>query len=360
MTSSAPRPGRAGSSTSGCARPTPACRRDRCRACSRTRSSRSSNRATEDDGFNRLVLAAGLSWREVSLLRAYSRYLRQVGTLYSQAYIEDALAAHPELARGARRTVRRPARSVDRTGRATPTVSSTSSTRRPRRGDQPRRGSDPAQPSRTSCSRRCARTGSSRARSDERRPTIVLKLDPNRIPDCPAPRPMYEIFVYSPRVEGVHLRAGKVARGGIRWSDRREDFRTEVLGLMKAQKVKNVVIVPSGAKGGFVVKRPPVGRDELSAEVEACYRVVHRGLARRHRQSRRRRDRRACRRSSATTATTPISSSRPTRAPRPSPTSPTRSPSRAASGSVTRSRRAAPPATTTRRWASPRGAHGNR
>ena len=88
-------------------------------------------------------------------------------------------------------------------------------------------------------------------------PCVALKLDPSAIPDLPLPRPMFEIFVYSPRVEGVHLRAGKVARGGIRWSDRREDFRTEVLGLMKAQRVKNAVIVPAGAKGGFVVKRPP-------------------------------------------------------------------------------------------------------
>ena len=97
---------------------------------------------------------------------------------------------------------------------------------------------------------------------------LALKLDPARIPDMPLPRPMFEVFVYSPRVEGVHLRAGKVARGGIRWSDRREDFRTEVLGLMKAQRVKNVVIVPGGAKGGFVVKQPPPTREELPAEVE--------------------------------------------------------------------------------------------
>ena len=89
------------------------------------------------------------------------------------------------------------------------------------------------------------------------KPYLSLKLDPDLVPDLPEPRPMFEVFVYSPRVEAVHLRGGKVARGGIRWSDRREDFRTEVLGLMKAQTVKNAVIVPVGAKGGFVVKRPP-------------------------------------------------------------------------------------------------------
>ena len=154
---------------------------------------------------------------------------------------------------------------------------------------------------------------------------VVFKLDPTRIPDLPLPRPMFEIFVYSPRVEALHLRAGRVARGGIRWSDRREDFRTEILGLMKAQRVKNVVIVPSGAKGGFVVKRPPADRDALAAEVEACYRVFIGGLLDVTDNLRGRQ--RSCRRraSCATTATTRTSSSRPTRAPPRSPTSPTRS-----------------------------------
>ena len=112
------------------------------------------------------------------------------------------------------------------------------------------------------------------------KPYLSLKLDPKRIPDLPEPRPMFEVFVYSTRVEAVHLRGGKVARGGIRWSDRREDFRTEVLGLMKAQSVKNAVIVPVGAKGGFVVKRPPAGDDRaaLLAEVVECYRIFMRGL----------------------------------------------------------------------------------
>ena len=112
------------------------------------------------------------------------------------------------------------------------------------------------------------------------KPYLSLKLDPDLVPDLPEPRPMFEIFVYSPRVEAVHLRGGKVARGGIRWSDRREDFRTEVLGLMKAQMVKNAVIVPVGAKGGFVVKRPPAGGDRaaLLEEVVECYRTFMRGL----------------------------------------------------------------------------------
>src|SRR5207247_2267791 len=109
----------------------------------------------------------------------------------------------------------------------------------------------------------------------------AFKLDPAQVPDLPLPRPRYEIWVCSPRVEGVHLRGGRVSRGGLRWSDRQEDFRTEVLGLMKAQMVKNAVIVPVGAKGGFVMKRPPGpggDRDAVSAEVAACYRDFVSGL----------------------------------------------------------------------------------
>src|SRR5690606_35484108 len=109
---------------------------------------------------------------------------------------------------------------------------------------------------------------------------ISLKFDPSAIPELPLPRPMYEIFVYSPRFEGVHLRGGKVARGGLRWSDREEDYRTEVLGLVKAQQVKNAVIVPVGAKGGFVPRRLPVGagREAIQQEAIACYRLFIQGL----------------------------------------------------------------------------------
>jgi glutamate dehydrogenase len=112
------------------------------------------------------------------------------------------------------------------------------------------------------------------------KPYFSFKLSPRDIPDMPRPAPLYEIFVYSPRVEGVHLRGGKVARGGLRWSDRLEDFRTEVLGLVKAQQVKNAVIVPVGAKGGFVAKRlqPGMSRDEIQEEGVACYQTFIRGL----------------------------------------------------------------------------------
>src|SRR5205085_8614232 len=112
------------------------------------------------------------------------------------------------------------------------------------------------------------------------KPWVSFKLDPQQIPELPLPRPKFEIFVYSPRVEGVHLRMAFVARGGLRWSDRREDFRTEILGLMKAQNVKNAVIVPSGAKGGFVPKLLPedAPREEVMAEVIYCYRTFIHGL----------------------------------------------------------------------------------
>ena len=126
----------------------------------------------------------------------------------------------------------------------------------------------------------CARTAFGWPTTESRRPYLSFKLDPSRVPLLPLPRPRFEIFVYSPRVEGVHLRGGKVARGGLRWSDRPEDFRTEVLGLMKAQMVKNALIVPVGSKGGFVVKRPPVGggREALQAEGIACYETFLAGL----------------------------------------------------------------------------------
>ena len=171
----------------------------------------------------------------------------------------------------------------------------------------------------------------------------------------PAPRPRFEIFVHSPRVEGVHLRGGSVARGGLRWSDRREDFRTEVLGLMKAQMVKNALIVPVGAKGGFVVKRRR--RPRRCGEVGLLH-DVHQRPAGHHRHDRRRRGRAAGATSCATTATTRTSSSPPTRAPRRSRTSPTASRRTTASGSATRSPPAARSATTTRRWGSPRAAPG--
>ena len=193
------------------------------------------------------------------------------------------------------------------------------------------------------------------------KPTSPSSSTPMRWRSCRCPRPLCEIFVYSPRVEGVHLRGGKVARGGIRWSDRREDFRTEVLGLMKAQMVKNAVIVPVGSKGGFVVKRPPAdgGREALAAEGDRVLQDLHlRGLLDITDNLVDGQGGAARRTSCATTATIPISSSPPTRARPPSPTSPTASPRSTASGWATPSPRAARPATTTRTWASPPAAPG--
>ena len=234
----------------------------------------------EVDGFNELVLRAGLTWRQVVVLRAYAKYLRQTGTVFSQDYMESTLHRLPG----------------DR-GRGWWPCSRPASTRAascPRRSAPARSkelvDGDPARSSTTVASldqdrilrsyltliQATLRTSFfQRARADGRpKSYVAFKLDPQAIPDLPAPRPRFEIFVYSPRFEGVHLRFGAVARGGLRWSDRREDFRTEVLGLVKAQMVKNAVIVPVGAKGGFVLKqaarrdRRPRARQ---AEGVACY-----------------------------------------------------------------------------------------
>ena len=234
----------------------------------------------ENDGFNRLVLGARLTAREITILRAIAKYLRQAGSTFSQAYMEDALAEHPDVARGLvelfvlRLDPARPADAdeqartlEDRLAGIVDGVASLDE-------DRILRGF-------LKTVRAVLRTNYFQADGDGRaKPYLSLKLDPKRIPDLPEPRPMFEVYVYSTRVEAVHLRGGKVARGGIRWSDRKEDFRTEVLGLMKAQSVKNAVIVPVGAKGGFVVKRPPPGDDRaaLLAEVVECYRIFMRGL----------------------------------------------------------------------------------
>ena len=251
----------------------------------------------ENDGFNRLLLGADLTAREIMVLRAYCRYLLQTGVPFSQAYMERALAANPAIAAG---LVRLFEALLDPAAQAT--ESRRGRARAQPRAEQPDASGSPAE--QTAAQIRASldsvasldedrilraylglvqatlRTNFYR-RDAEGAPLsyLSLKLDPAAIPELPLPRPKFEIFVYSPRVEGVHLRMGYVARGGIRWSDRREDFRTEVLGLMKAQNVKNTLIVPVGAKGGFVPKRLPGGsREEVQAEVVACYRTFIRGL----------------------------------------------------------------------------------
>jgi len=234
--------------------------------------------AAESDDFNRLVLLAGLSADEVVVLRAYGRYLRQVAFPLSQAFIEQTLAAHPSIARMLVALFRL---------RFDPSASDDGTEARQLRAIEAaldkvaNLNEDRVLRQYLAMVNATTRTNFWRRNADgTRRSFLSFKLDPARVPGMPEPRPMFEIFVYSARFEGVHLRGGKVARGGLRWSDRPEDFRTEVLGLVKAQMVKNVVIVPVGSKGGFVLKRAPspADRDAYMKEGIACYQDYLRGL----------------------------------------------------------------------------------
>ncbi|MGH3520850.1 MAG: NAD-glutamate dehydrogenase [Haloechinothrix sp.] len=242
--------------------------------------------AAEVDGFNGLVLDAGLTWREAAVLRAYSRYLRQAGTAYSQEYIEKTVLANSAIAANLvclfQARFDAAATDVDRADRvATLTSDVTKMIDEVVSLDE-----DRILRALLSVISATLRTNSYVTDAEGNpRPYLSIKLDPQAVPDLPEPRPRFEIFVYSPRVEGVHLRFGPVARGGLRWSDRPEDFRTEILGLVKAQAVKNAVIVPVGAKGGFVMKRPPAPTGDPGADREAhlaegiaCYRMFISGL----------------------------------------------------------------------------------
>ncbi len=271
--------------------------------------------AAENDRFNRLILAAGLDWRQVALLRGYCKYLLQAGVPFSQAYMEETVCKYPLQARllvelfeaqfdperdNGSRTMAEAARKKllreveplvgAETAKAHPNLVETLIAARAQEREAQVTAAakalgaamdsvasldeDRILRSFAGVIRATLRTSFWQQRDGVPKDTIAFKLDPSRIPELPKPRPYREIFVYGPRVEGVHLRFGPVARGGLRWSDRREDFRTEVLGLVKAQMVKNTVIVPVGAKGGFFVKRPPAGgdRDAQLAEGVACYR----------------------------------------------------------------------------------------
>ncbi len=236
----------------------------------------------EVDGMNRLVLLAGLTTRQVDVLRAYSRYLRQTGFPFSQQYIETTLARHTAIAAGLVALfsalfdpaagdgdpARRKARCTELRAELTGALDAV-----------PSLEADRTMRALLALVDATVRTNAFRpGATGGHRDVIAFKLDAAKVPDLPLPRPMFEIWVCSPRVEGVHLRNGRIARGGLRWSDRREDFRTEILGLVKAQIVKNAVIVPTGAKGGFVLKRPPEAADEIRAEGVACYRLFVAGL----------------------------------------------------------------------------------
>ncbi|MFJ2032410.1 NAD-glutamate dehydrogenase [Streptosporangium sp. NPDC087985] len=234
----------------------------------------------ESDGFNGLVLAAGLTWEEAEILRAYAKYLRQAGTTFSQDYIERVLLGNVRLARLLVRLFEArfdPRRSEEIRSELQEAM------REEILGaldDVASLDEDRILRAYLEMINATLRTNYFQTVDGERKPYISLKFDSPSISVLPLPRPMFEVFVYSPRAEGVHLRYGKVARGGLRWSDRMEDFRTEVLGLVKAQMVKNTVIVPTGSKGGFVVKNPPKSgvREDVLAEGVACYRIFISGL----------------------------------------------------------------------------------
>jgi glutamate dehydrogenase len=229
------------------------------------------NGQTEDDGFNALVLDGGLTWHQVVLLRAYARYLRQVGLRFSQDYLQRVLLANPRITRLLVRLFE--ARfDPDLQGGAVEVCTAISEELRGLLDEVTSLDHDRILRAYLSLVEATLRT-SYYQHPDNPAPYLVLKLAPESVEVVPAPRPKFEIFVYSPRLEAVHLRFGQVARGGLRWSERPEDFRTEVLGLVKAQDVKNSVIVPSGAKGGFVCKKLPDRSDRVAyqAEILACY-----------------------------------------------------------------------------------------
>ncbi|HLB58359.1 MAG TPA: NAD-glutamate dehydrogenase domain-containing protein, partial [Gammaproteobacteria bacterium] len=234
----------------------------------------------ENDGFNKLVLGAELTWREIMILRAYAKYLHQIRFRFSQSYIENTVTKHSNIAKDLITlfklkfdpkqaiTAKNALQKIEiKIQTALDAITSL----------------DEDRIMRYFWKLICAslRTNYFQTLPNGQSKTYLsIKFQSNDIPDLPLPHPLYEIFVYSPRFEAIHLRAEKVARGGIRWSDRREDFRTEVLNLMKAQKVKNAIIVPSGAKGGFVLKTFPLPIDHkaLEEEVIICYKEFISGL----------------------------------------------------------------------------------
>ncbi|HNQ91301.1 MAG TPA: NAD-glutamate dehydrogenase [Alphaproteobacteria bacterium] len=238
------------------------------------------NKNIENDSLNRLVLLADMKWRDVKILRTYVRYMRQSRIPFSLPYMEQAATDYPQIAKllidyfyakFSTAKEKKPANLADTiAAKIEQELQNVSSL------DQ-----DRVLRALLATMKATLRTNFFQMdQSGMLKSWVSVKLDSAQVPNIPDPRPFREIFVYSPRIEGVHLRGGKIARGGLRWSDRHEDFRVEVLGLMKAQQVKNAVIVPMGAKGGFVVKMPPKsgGREAYQAEGIACYQTFIRGL----------------------------------------------------------------------------------
>ena len=225
----------------------------------------------ENDQFNRLIVDAGLAPEAVLLFRAWFRYLRQAGLPYGLSTVVDALRRAPDVANAlVERFAAAHGRDGDDTARSDAAIAAGLEGVAAIDDDRILRGI-------AAVIRACLRTNAFTAAGEE---ALAFKLDSQLIPGLPAPVPWREVWIYSPRVEGIHLRAGPVARGGLRWSDRRDDFRTEILGLMKAQRVKNAVIVPTGAKGGFYPKQlpPAAQRDAWLAEGTESYRVFIRAL----------------------------------------------------------------------------------
>jgi glutamate dehydrogenase len=232
--------------------------------------------AAESDSLDRLVLREGIQWRQITVLRAYARYMRQMGNTNSTGFVADTLLANPDVTKALTALFE---------ARFDPALSSAE--RPAAQGKVRAELSAAIEEVATLDADRVLRTFANlieatlRTNYYQYKAHLSFKLDPARIDGLPFPRPMFEIWVYSPRVEGVHLRFGKVARGGLRWSDRREDFRTEILGLVKAQTVKNAVIVPTGAKGGFFAKRlpdPTADRAAWLTEGMESYKTFIRGL----------------------------------------------------------------------------------
>jgi glutamate dehydrogenase len=233
----------------------------------------------DNDSFNQLTLTAGIPWRIVIVMRAYCRYLLQTGLPFSQGYIAQVLVNQAAISRAlADLFVARFDPQIS------PAARQSALSRLDRRiravlEEVTRSDEDRILRALWNALTATVRTNAYQTgRDGQLKEYLSFKIESQHLRELPLPKPLFEIFVFSPRMEGVHLRMGYVARGGIRWSDRREDFRTEVLGLMKAQQVKNTVIVPVGAKGGFVVKRMPLEREAQQAEVIACYQTLIRGL----------------------------------------------------------------------------------
>ncbi len=227
---------------------------------------------TESDSLNRLVVTAGITWREVAIARAYRKYRQRVSPAFTEEYQNDAFAENPQIAARLVRLFE---------ARFDPASTDTSDDIEFIRREILQELQSVPSLDQDRILRGMLGTIGATVRTNAfvpGREYLSFKLRSADVPDMPKPYPLYEIFVYSPEMEGIHLRGGMVARGGIRWSDRREDYRTEILGLMKAQKVKNAVIVPDGSKGGFVLKRSPAAPEELKAEVVKQYSTLMRGM----------------------------------------------------------------------------------